>query len=165
MYIGPVVDLSNYQEYYKKFLNDFGSLSVLEFHILEKDLENEKSFEENIKKISVFLKDKDMKKVSLHCPDTMINDLTLINISAKIDFLDGVKLGNPEEDLFKLSIFLERAHWLSESLGIEIVCVFHFGLYLPSELLNNLNDNQLGILRKLAKESIETVYTELKDLT
>lgn len=140
--IGLVVDFNNYKEYYEKFAQKYEK-EILEFHILEKDLEN---FAEKIAPIELFLKNKNIKHLAFHCPD---------RLSQSVLFEE--KSGNFKKDKSKFYDLVDNLKKLSDELNQEIIFVVHQGIKISKNSLNGKTNEEIDLLRdyflQKAKES------------
>ena len=132
--IGLVVDFRTYKDYYKRFYANHKS-KILEFHILERDLED--GFAEKIREIKEFLKVNKIKEVSFHTPD---------RIMQAVLFEENTPL--LENDKKKMYLMLDNLKKLSNDLKQEILLVFHQGIKLPASFFKGMSENEIDAFRE-----------------
>ena len=163
MEIGPVVDIRNYEEFYRLFRKDYGKdVKAIEFHILRSDLHDKENFKNALQKIEKFLNEKIFEKISFHCPDQVVCISILNKMSNKSGILEAVSLESSEKARSDLMFFIDSIYELKIK---QPMIVFHFGIYLPKDFLEKLDDSQLKELRNAGKDAIKEEYLEISQYT
>ena len=151
--VGIVVDFNNYKDYFNRFNKKYGC-KVIEFHILENDLKD--NFSNKIKEIKNFILRKNIKNISFHSPDRIVQSA-----------LFEEKCPDLEENKAKFYMLTDELKRLSLDMDREIILVVHQGFKVDKKELDNMSENdidrfRLDMLTK-ARKSYDQLIDYVKD--
>ena len=151
--IGLVVDFRNYKNYYKKF-NEKYENKILEFHILEKDLEQ--NFADKLNELKKFIKSQRIEDIAFHSPDRLMQSVLFDEHTSYLN-----------EDKKKFFFLLDELKKLSNGLNQEILLVVHQGIKLPKGFFDGMSTSDIDTFKmnclKKAEESYEMMLKYTKD--